>query len=142
MKIETENVEHLTTSAAGIAELLGLKIRRIGQLVTELKLTRIDGQFPIAATVRSYIENLRERSDLSELQAARKRKIEADAARSELALAQRRGEILELKAVEAVWSARKIAARNVLLRSPEIPEKLKNQVLREMEIASPENYLL
>ena len=141
MKIE-KNLTSATADAATVAKFVGLTAKRIEQLASENKIPSPDtgGKFPLAATVARYVEILRARADVATVTTAKRRKLQAQAEMAEMELSKKRGELLDTKAVESVWTARKLAIRDIVLRSP-LPKSSQDEILSELADAKATDYL-
>jgi phage terminase Nu1 subunit (DNA packaging protein) len=142
MKTKNENLTSAHADAATVAKFVGLTSKRVQQLHAENRIPAPDaaGLYPLAATVQRYIEFLRARADTGTITTAKRRKLEAQASIAEMELAKKRGELLDAKAVETVWTARKLAVRDVVLRSP-LPKSSQDEILNELADAKATDYL-
>jgi hypothetical protein len=140
--MKTENLNEAKGNAETIAKFIGLTARRVAQLAQENRLPSPDaaGLYPLAATVAQYCENLRARADVATITSAKRRKLEAQAGLSEMQLAQKRGELVEVKNVELVWSSHVIAARQVIEQSA-LTRQEKERLCNELAVLKIEEYL-
>ncbi len=142
MKTKTENLATVRTRASAVGQFLGLTGARVRQLAGEGRIPGPDaaGRFPLMASVKAYSDFLRSRADVATVIAAKRRKLQAQAEITELKLGRERGELVEAKAVELVWAARKAAVREIVSRSA-LPNSTRDEILRELEAARAEDYL-
>jgi predicted NAD-dependent protein-ADP-ribosyltransferase YbiA (DUF1768 family) len=142
MKKIDEKIISAEVNAKTLAKILGLTDKRIGQLASENRIPAANavGQYPLGATVERYCENLRSRAEAGTITAAKRRKMEASAAISEMELATKRNELVELSAVEQIWTARKLAIREIVLRSP-LSKDSQDEILNELADARATDYL-
>jgi hypothetical protein len=82
----------------------------------------------LGATVQKYCENLRSRAEAGTITSAKRRKMEASAAISEMDLAMKRGEMVKLSDVERVWTEAIISAREIICQSA-LTRKEQDEVL-------------
>ncbi len=107
-----------------LADFLGVHPRHVGVLVREGTIERVGrGRFSLRASVRAYCEKLRRDqvgrpSSNKDLNAEKLRLARANADKVELANARLRGELAEIREVEAEWSSLLRDVRAGLLAVP------------------------
>lgn len=112
-----------TVSAADLAEWLNLSPARIHALAREGVIPRTDGRFHLQASVRAYVEHLREgqRGRLAsnpDLNAEKLRLARANAEKIELANAKTRASLVPVAEVESAWASVLRDVRAAMLAIP------------------------
>jgi hypothetical protein len=125
-----EKIISAAVNGKTIAKIIGLTDKRIAQLANENRIPGADenGFYPLGATVQKYCENLRSRAEAGTITSAKRRKMEASAAISEMDLAMKRGEMVKLSDVERVWTEAIISAREIICQSA-LTRKEQDEVL-------------
>jgi len=142
MKTKNENLTSALADAATVAQFVGLTPKRVQQLHAENRIPApdVDGLFPLAATVARYVDFLRARADVATVTTAKRRKLQAQAEMAEMELAKKRGELVPAKAVEMVWTAAIISAREIICQS-HLSRKEQDEVLEALASADHTKHL-
>ena len=102
-----------------VAELLGLTVARVSQMVREGKIPQsTDESHPRVATTRAIIEHFRSRTDLASL---KREKLAKENELLDISLSRSRGEVMRVADVQRAWADLVLKTRDRILR---IPSKL------------------
>jgi len=125
----------LIVPAPVMAKIVGLTEQRLRQLTAEgLPKSGRDG-YPLAAAVQWIIGYWKKRATQTPLGEARRRKVEADAANSEIVLAQRRDQLADIGTVARVYGEEcsRLRTRMLALPAKIAPAAFRAKTIREVE---------
>lgn len=135
------DIAALEVSDADLAALVDLTPRRIRQLATEGKLSRVGrNRFRLGESIRVLLAEAAENNEGSELQKERLRKLRAEATMTELTLAEQTRQVARIADFKRVWEARwalvranvlNVTNRAVLRLLGELSEEAFKRTLRE-----------
>ena len=129
---ETKDLASASVSPLALSGLVGLTTRRLGQLAAEGMPKDGRGEYPLAAAIQWLMAYWRTRAKGTPLNDARRRKVEADASRSEMELAKRRG---ELAPIAVLAQAHGEACTRIRTRLRAIPSKIAPEAQRAKTVA-------
>lgn len=135
------NIAEMEVADADLAALADLSPRRIRQLATDGKLTRVGrNRFKLGDALRVLLAEAAENNEVSELKKERLRKLTAEATMAELELARQTGQVALIDEFRRVWEGRFAIIRTNMLSLPsrvvprvigETDERLVKAVLTE-----------